>query len=101
MTVEFSDKKNTKAAAYVFTNRENTNVKFTFDNAQALYYKSGAENTYKYLGNEYVIKAVDTDPFDGYKVLSTDKELNQTWNLAYTSTVFDGNMNGALLFDEM
>ena len=90
LTVEFSDKKNTKAAAYVFTNRENTNVEFTFSNAQALYYKSGAENTYKYLGNEYVIKAVDTDPFDGYKVLSTDKELNQTWNIAYTSTVFDG-----------
>ena len=90
LTVEFSDKKNTKAAAYVFTNRENTNVTFTFGNAQALYYKSGAENTYKYLGNEYVIKAIDTDPFDGYKVLSTDKELNQTWNLAYTSTVFDG-----------
>ena len=36
-------------------------MKFTFGNAQALYYKSGAENTYKYLGNEYVIKAVDTD----------------------------------------
>ena len=91
LTVEFADpNKKTKAKAYVFTNRENTNVKFTFSNAQALYYKSGAENTYKYLGNEYVIKAVDTDPFDGYKVLSTDKELNQTWNLAYTSTVFDG-----------
>ena len=91
LTVEFADpNKKTKAKAYVFTNRENTNVKFTFSNAQALYYKSGAENTYKYLGNEYVIKAVDTDPFDGYKVLSTDKELNQTWNIAYTSTVFDG-----------
>ena len=90
LTVEFADKKNTKAKTYVFTNRENTKVTFEFDNAQALYYKSGAEDTYKYSGDEYVIKAVDTDPFDGYKVLSTDKELNQTWNIAYTSTVFDG-----------
>ena len=90
LTVEFSDKENTKAKTYVFTNRENTKVTFEFKNAQALYYKSGAENTYKYLGEEYVIKAVNTDSFDGYKVLSTDKELNQTWNIAYTSTVFDG-----------
>ena len=90
LTVKFADKKNTKAATYVFTNRENTKVTFEFENAQALYYKSGAENTYKYLGEEYVIKPVKTDAFDGYKVLATDKELNQTWNIAYTSTVFDG-----------
>ena len=91
LTVEFSDKKQTKAKAYVFTNRENTNITFEFETAQALYYKSGAENTYKYLGDEYVIKAVDTDEFDGYKVLSTDKELNQTWNLAYASDdIFGG-----------
>ena len=89
LTVKFSDKKKTKAKTYVFKNRENTKVTFEFD-AQTLYYKSGAEDTYKYSGDEYVIKAVDTDPFDGYKVLSTDKELNQTWNIAYTSTVFDG-----------
>ena len=90
LTVEFADKKNTKAKTYVFKNRENTGITFELA-AQTLYYKSGAEDTYKSLGDEYVIKAVDTDPFDGYKVLSTDKELNQTWNLAYTSDgVFGG-----------
>ena len=82
--------KNDKAVSYTFTNRENDNVTFSFDKAQALYYKSGAENTYKYLGEEYVIKAVNTDPSDGYKVLATDKELNQKWNIAFASSVFDG-----------
>ena len=82
--------KNDKVVSYTFTNRENDNVTFSFDKAQALYYKSGVENTYKYLGEEYVIKAVNTDPSDGYKVLATDKELNQKWNIAFASSVFDG-----------
>ena len=85
-----ADVKDGKAYSYTFTNRENENVIFSFENAQALYCKSGAENTYKYLGDEYVIKAVNTDPSDGYKVLATDKELNQKWNIAFASSVFDG-----------
>ena len=90
LTVDFSDPEKTKAETYIFTNRENQNArKFVLD-AKTLYYVSGSENTYKIDGEQYVIKAVNTDPFDGYKVLATDKELNQKWNIAFASSVFDG-----------
>ena len=90
LTVEFSDAEKTKAKTYIFTNRENQDAKQFKLDAKTLYYVSGSENTYKIGGEQYVIKAVNTDPFDGYKVLATDKELNQKWNIAFTSSVFDG-----------
>ena len=90
LTVEFSDAEKTKAKTYVFTNRENQDAKQFELDAKTLYYVSGSENTYKMGGDQYVIKAVNTDPFDGYKVLATDKELNQKWNIAFASSVFDG-----------
>ena len=90
LTVEFSDAEKTKAKTYVFTNRENQDAKQFKLDAKTLYYVSGSENTYKIGGEQYVIKAVNTDPFDGYKVLATDKELNQKWNIAFASSVFDG-----------
>ena len=80
--------KNKQAVSYTFTNRENPNCTFTFDNAQALYYKAGAEYTYKYLGDEFEIKPVATGKFDGYEILDTDDELNQKWNIAFNSNVF-------------
>ena len=90
LTVEFSDAEKTKAKTYVFTNRENQDAKQFKLDAKTLYYVSGSENTYKIGGEQYVIKAVNTDSFDGYKVLATDKELNQKWNIAFASSVFDG-----------
>ena len=90
LTVEFSDAEKTKAKTYVFTNRENQDAKQFKLDAKTLYYVSGSENTYKIGGEQYVIKAVNTDPFDGYKVLATDKELNQKWSIAFASSVFDG-----------
>ena len=88
LTVTFDADK--KAESYIFTNRENTNCKFTFVDAQMLYYKAGAEYTYKYDGEEYVIKPVTTGKFDGYEILDTDDELNQKWNIAFNSNVFAG-----------
>ena len=55
-----------------------------------MYYVSGSADTYKTGNDQYVIKTVATEATDGYKVLSTDKELNQKWNIAFSSSVFAG-----------
>ena len=82
--------KDSKAKKYIFTNRENTQISFTFEDAQKLYVVPGKANTYKYENEVYVIKPVDTKDSDGYARLDVNKELNQTWNVAFSSNVFAG-----------
>ena len=74
---------------YVFTNRENTNVRFDDITTSALY-KTSTPDTYRYGSSVYEIKTVASHAEnDGYRRLTDLK--NTKFNLGFVSNVFKGN----------
>ena len=69
---------------YIFTNRENKNITYSFDGDKL--YTTNEANTYSYNSATYVIKTVDTESTDGYVTLPDVK--NHKFNIGYASSVY-------------
>ena len=71
---------------FVFTNRENTDITYTFDGAKL--YSTDEDDTYRFGSNTYVIKTIDgTEETDGYETLADVK--NNKFYIGYFSNVYE------------
>ena len=71
---------------FIFTNRENTDITYTFDGDKL--YSTDEDDTYRFDSNTYVIKTIDgTEETDGYETLADVK--NNKFYIGYFSNVYE------------